>query len=188
MLNVHYFNVNDQCSGLSVSFYKQKELLVHHSLFFYLYDDMIMTMIEEKIRSHKNLPLFIYIIISLPRFRMGCLLFTWLHKATTSTVSNTFCSTRLPSTMSRWTTWRRYMWQRTAVTTESPNCCWTRGPTPTPGHWYDSEILWNFFNLLPEIQSVLRCSRLRWMLNIVWVRPSPCAPCLTNRMASLRCT
>ena len=136
-----------------------------------------MTMIEEKISSDKNLPLCISIITSLPRPRMGCLLFTWRHKATTSTVSNTFCSTRLPSTTSRWTTWRRYTWPRTAVTTESPSCCWTRGPTPTPGRWYDSEMLWNFFNPLPEIQWVLRCrlSRLRWMLLIVWVPPSPCA-------------
>ncbi len=38
------------------------------------------------------------------------------------------------------------MWQLTVVTTESPNCCWTRGPTPTPGHWYDIKILCNCNN------------------------------------------
>lgn len=47
--------------------------------------------------------------------------------------------------MSRWTTWQHYMWQLIVVTTESPNCCWTRGPTPMPGHWYDTKILCNLW-------------------------------------------
>lgn len=72
---------------------------------------------------------------TVPSHRTGCPLCTWQHKVTTLNASNTFYSTRLLLMTSRWTTWQRCMWRLTAVTTESPNCCWTNGPTLTPGHW-----------------------------------------------------
>ena len=134
-------------------------------------------------------------------FRTDCLLSTWQRKGITSNASSIFCSTRRLLMMSHWTTSPRSMWRHTVVITKSPNCCWTRGPTPTPGLWYDKEIPRNHF--LVEIGRNTKQKKIKFSiynimslhfetktyLHIAFVHyVLKCVPCSLYRMASLHCT
>lgn len=114
---------------------KQVICALWHIIFYYYF----IFLFNLQFFSYSSVSEGVFFYFSKSHFRMGSPLFTWRHKATMWNVSSTFCSTRLPLMTSRWITWQRYMWRLTAATTGSPNCSWTRGPTPMPGLWYDPE-------------------------------------------------